>query len=41
MIRHEDIPHDFNLASWFLERNVEEGRGDRVALRAHATISYR
>ena len=41
MIRHEDIPHDFNLASWFVDRNVEEGRGDRVALGGDATISYR
>ena len=41
MIRHEDIPHDFNVASWFLDRNVEQGRGDRVALHGDATVSYR
>ena len=32
MIRYEDIPRDFNLTSWFVDRNLEEGRGDRVAL---------
>jgi len=41
VIRHEDIPHDFNVASWFLDRNVEQGRGDRVALHGDATVSYR
>ena len=40
MIRHEDIPHAFNLASWFLDRNVDEGRGGRVALHGDATVSY-
>ena len=28
----EDIPRLLNLASWFVDRNVEEGRGDRTAL---------
>jgi benzoate-CoA ligase family protein len=32
VIRHEDIPQAFNLTSFFLDRNVEEGRGERVAL---------
>jgi benzoate-CoA ligase family protein len=41
VIRHEDIPHDFNLASWFLDRNIEEGRGDRVALHGRTSVSYR
>ena len=41
MIRHEDIPRDFNLAGWFLDRNVDEGRGDRVALYGAASVSYR
>lgn len=41
MIRHEDMPRAFNVASWFLDRNVEEGRGDRIALHGHATVSYR
>lgn len=27
-----DIPPRFNVASWFVDRNVEEGRGERVAL---------
>ena len=40
MIRHEDIPRDFNLASWFLDRNIDEGRGDRVALHGDATVPY-
>lgn len=32
MLKYADIPHDFNLASHFVDRNVEEGRGDRTAL---------
>ena len=32
MITHADLPHELNLASWFVDRNVEEGRGDRTAL---------
>jgi benzoate-CoA ligase family protein len=32
VIRYEDIPRAFNVTSYFLDRNVEEGRGDRVAL---------
>lgn len=32
MIRYEDIPTSFNVTSHFLDRNVEEGRGDRAAL---------
>jgi benzoate-CoA ligase family protein len=31
-LSYDDIPHEFNLTSWFLDRNVDEGRGDRVAL---------
>ncbi len=41
MIRHEDIPQELNLASWFLDRNVEEGRGERVALYGDPTVTYR
>jgi benzoate-CoA ligase family protein len=41
VIRHEDIPQDFNLASWFLDRNVEEGRGERVALHGAVSTTYR
>jgi benzoate-CoA ligase family protein len=29
---YEDLPPELNLASWFVDRNVEEGRGDRTAL---------
>ena len=32
MITHADLPRELNLASWFVDRNVEEGRGDRIAL---------
>jgi benzoate-CoA ligase family protein len=29
---YDDIPRELNLASWFVDRNVEEGRGERTAL---------
>ena len=29
---YEDIPRFLNVASWFVDRNVEEGRGERTAL---------
>ena len=32
MITHADLPDELNLATWFVDRNVEEGRGDRTAL---------
>jgi benzoate-CoA ligase family protein len=32
VITHADLPRELNLATWFVDRNVEEGRGDRVAL---------
>ncbi|MGH9211210.1 MAG: benzoate-CoA ligase family protein [Acidimicrobiales bacterium] len=32
MLRDEDVPVELNLASWFVDRNVVEGRGDRTAL---------
>ena len=32
MITHADLPNELNLATWFVDRNVEEGRGDRAAL---------
>ena len=32
MITHAELPHELNLATWFVDRNVEEGRGDRTAL---------
>lgn len=40
MIRYEDIPRDFNVASHFLDRIVEEGSGDRVAITGDATVTY-
>jgi benzoate-CoA ligase family protein len=32
VLRYRDIPQRFNLASWFVDRNLEEGRGHRTAL---------
>ena len=32
MITNADLPNELNLATWFVDRNVEEGRGDRAAL---------
>jgi benzoate-CoA ligase family protein len=32
VITHADLPDELNLATWFVDRNVEEGRGDRAAL---------
>jgi benzoate-CoA ligase family protein len=32
VITQSDLPRELNLATWFVDRNVEEGRGDRVAL---------
>jgi acyl-coenzyme A synthetase/AMP-(fatty) acid ligase len=32
VITHADLPRELNLATWFVDRNVEEGRGDRIAL---------
>ena len=32
MITHADLPRELNLARWFVDRNVDEGRCDRVAL---------
>ena len=32
MLRYEDVPREFNLTSYFLDRNLEEGRGGRTAL---------
>jgi benzoate-CoA ligase family protein len=31
-LTYDDVPRQLNLASWFVDRNVEEGRGDRTAL---------
>src|SRR3954471_11777794 len=40
MIRYEDIPETLNLTTWFLDRNLEEGRGDRVALYGDVRVTY-
>ena len=32
VITHADLPRELNLASWFVDRNVDEGRGERTAL---------
>jgi benzoate-CoA ligase family protein len=32
VISDVEVPTRFNVASWFVDRNVEEGRGERVAL---------
>jgi benzoate-CoA ligase family protein len=32
VITHADLPRELNLASYFVNRNIEEGRGDRTAL---------
>jgi benzoate-CoA ligase family protein len=32
VLTYEDVPRGFNLASYFVDRNVDEGRGGRTAL---------
>ena len=32
MLRYEDVPERFNIATHFVDRNLEEGRGGRTAL---------
>lgn len=32
MLTYQDIPQRFNVTSYFLDRNLEEGRGERIAL---------
>jgi benzoate-CoA ligase family protein len=32
VLTYEDMPRGLNLASWFVDRNLEEGRGGRTAL---------
>ena len=32
MITRTDLPEDLNLATWFVDWNVADGRGDNVAL---------
>lgn len=36
MLTYDDVPRRFNLASYFVDRNVEDGRGERTALVAAA-----
>ena len=31
MITHAGLPRELNLAAWFVDRSVEEGRGGRTA----------
>jgi benzoate-CoA ligase family protein len=41
VLRYDDLPHRLNVASWFVDRNLEEGRGDRTALiGGDGTVSY-
>ena len=41
MITHADLPNELNLATWFVDRNVEEGRGERTALiDANGPVTY-
>ena len=41
MITHADLPRELNLATWFVDRNVEEGRGKRTALiDANGPVTY-
>jgi benzoate-CoA ligase family protein len=41
MLTYDDVPRRFNLASYFVDRNVEEGRGGRAALIApEGRITY-
>ncbi|MDQ3809821.1 MAG: AMP-binding protein, partial [Chloroflexota bacterium] len=38
----ELVPREFNVATYFVDRNVEEGRGEKVAIEAgDARITYR
>jgi benzoate-CoA ligase family protein len=36
VLTYDDVPRDFNLATYFVDRNVEQGRGGRTALIAPA-----
>jgi len=41
MLRLEDVPHRFNIASYFVDRAVDAGQGDRPALHTDAgTTTY-
>ena len=30
-VTHIDLPEEFNVAAWFVDRNLDQGRGERVA----------
>ncbi|HEX5995171.1 MAG TPA: benzoate-CoA ligase family protein [Jiangellales bacterium] len=32
MLTYDDLPLQLNVATWFVDRNIEQGRADRVAL---------
>ncbi len=32
MLTYDDLPRELNVATWFVDRNIDEGRGDRTAL---------
>jgi benzoate-CoA ligase family protein len=32
VLTYDDLPQQLNVATWFVDRNVEEGRGERTAL---------
>ena len=32
MLTYDDLPRKLNLARWFVDRNIEEGRAERIAL---------
>lgn len=39
---HASLPDIFNVATWFVDRNVEEGRGERVAIECgDERVTYR
>ena len=41
MLTYDGVPRAFNLASYFVDRNLEEGRGDRTALIGlHGATTY-
>ena len=41
MITRADLPNELSLATWFVDRNVEQGRGERTALiDANGPVTY-
>jgi len=34
------MTHEFNAAAWLVDRHVEQGRGDRIAVRGTRTLTY-